>query len=131
MTEYTLTRTGLRPITFTGELIAEADSEITGGKDHNRWHELALYRTAAGTYLAHVGYRTHWQGELDHDEVEELPDADALEGFLDSVDPCEHMAEMPGGEQFDRKRQFRQDLLNRNFRHAISELLVAMPKHIE
>lgn len=129
--EYILTRTGLRPVTFDGELLAEANSRFMNGKEQNRWHELALYRTQAGTYLIHVGYRTIWRGELNHDLVEELPDPDELERFLALTDSCEHIVGLPGGDQFDKKRLFRQQQLERTFQQIVSELLAAVPKRIE
>lgn len=63
---YTLPRTGLPPLTFVGELAAAASSAAKTGPLCERWHEVTVYRTAAGTLVAAVAYRTRRVGEHDH-----------------------------------------------------------------
>ena len=63
MKEYTITRDGQRDLRFTGEKLADASNQWVAGKENNRWHELALYRTATGRYVLQEEYVTRWQGE--------------------------------------------------------------------
>jgi uncharacterized protein (DUF1786 family) len=84
MTEFTLTRTGDRPLTFAGEVVAEASSHVpvNGGPLQNRWHEVAVYRAGTGALVAAVTFRSRWQGEFDHHTATALPAADDLVAFL-------------------------------------------------
>ena len=65
----TIQRTGQRPLTFDGTLLAEADSQSHDGPLQNRWHEAAVYQTTGGKYVVQICYRTKWQGEHDHDDA--------------------------------------------------------------
>lgn len=66
MKTYTLNRDGDRNVRFTGEKLAAVTS-----KDYNsnRWTEIDIYRTAKGKLVAHIVYRTQWQGENDRSSV--------------------------------------------------------------
>lgn len=72
---HTLSRTGDRPLTFSGELLSEADSQTHQGPCQNRWWELALYRSESGKFVAHIHYKTQWQGEHNTDTVLHADDA--------------------------------------------------------
>ena len=65
----TITRTGEPPLRFTGIEIGSGDTKIDGGNRANRWTEVTIYITKGGKYVAHVGYRTCWQGEHDTDNA--------------------------------------------------------------
>lgn len=88
-------------------------------------HELALYRTAGGTYVAAVNWRSRWQGELDHDEVwlcetqEEA--AEALRGYP----PCLHLVGFPPGRQFEGKQARVERDIEARYAQALSEVLAA------
>lgn len=131
MEQYKLTRTGQRPLEFIGEIIAEADSRVSAGRENNRWHELALYRTEGGQYVLSVDFQTQWQGEHDHQEAWILDSPDEVEGILTRLDPCEHMESMPSAPQFQEKDQKRRDILTRNYRVAVSELLDGLPERLD
>lgn len=102
MEKFTLTRTGDRPLSFTGERIASADGYLHGGQQQNRWHEIAVYATESGKFVGHVAYRTAWQGEDSHylaffsqhlaDVVDELRAYDPTE-FLVGFPPHENFAD--------------------------------------
>jgi hypothetical protein len=80
-TSITLKRTGLRPLQFEGEQIAETTSRQTQGPCQNRWWSLGLYRTGE-RYVVSVSYRTQWQGEHDSDRVEVLNTSEEVEDYL-------------------------------------------------
>jgi hypothetical protein len=75
MAEHKLERTGLVPVIFAGELIAEADGRNHAGQERNRWYEIAVYRTQGATFVVQVVYRTIWQGESDYHWVLESAEA--------------------------------------------------------
>ena len=65
----TITRTGEPPLRFVGTEIGCGDTKIDQGNRANRWTEVTIYRTKGGKYIAHVGYRTCWQGEHSTDSA--------------------------------------------------------------
>ena len=71
MEKITLKRTGLRPLSFTGELVTgfETSPDRAAGSYWSgatgRWYEVNLYRTAKGRYVVQVSHYTQWQGEQD------------------------------------------------------------------
>lgn len=124
----TLPRTGHPPLTFDGELIAEASSRLSGGQEQNRWHELALYRTEQSRFVGAITYRTCWQGELDHSHVEIFPFAhkeDEVIAFFTGYDPTAHCAGYPPGAQFVEKQRRMLAQLRGNYEAAVSELFDA------
>jgi EXLDI family protein len=82
MKSYSFTRTGASPLVFHGELLAEADSRQTAGRENNRWHRLAVYRTAAGTYVVSAAYHTQWQGEQERHWAAPASDGRSVETIL-------------------------------------------------
>ena len=82
-----INRTGEPPLRFTGVEIGSGDTRIEGGNRANRWTEVTIYRTKGGKLIAHVGYRTCWQGEHDTDNAKsfETP-AELVEWLKDDND---------------------------------------------
>lgn len=62
MTEIKLTRTGLRPLVFNGNLLSEHTT-----RDHNstRWTNVRVFETKTGKIVVGIAYMTCWQGETD------------------------------------------------------------------
>ncbi len=63
MEKFTITRDGLPPIAFTGEVLAKADNTIQNGNHANRWIVVTIFRTQGGKYVASLDRYTQWQGE--------------------------------------------------------------------
>lgn len=63
---------GDRAIVFDGVCLSRASSE---GRGKDRWIELALYRTAGGTYVTHGIGRSVVDGERDRSWVQRNEDA--------------------------------------------------------
>jgi len=59
----TVYRTGQRPLTFEGILLAESTTREINGPRSNRWHNYELHRTRGGKYVLVHEYITLWQGE--------------------------------------------------------------------
>ncbi|MCL4499576.1 MAG: hypothetical protein M1335_04960, partial [Chloroflexi bacterium] len=76
-------------LSFTGELLASADSRWDAGREQNRWTEIEVYRTDSELYVVAIQGRTLWQGEHDRhaatvcDSPEEVYKALTLEGCQD------------------------------------------------
>jgi hypothetical protein len=129
--KHTLTRTGNRPLTFEGELVAHESTQIVNGKDHSRWHEITLYRATSGKFVIHVAYRTQWQGELDYEDVETCLGIDGATDWLRyEYDPCEHLVGYPEGSQFWTKQAKLMDDLTERYRNAVSNILKDFPEEI-
>ena len=120
---YTLRRSGQPPLTFRGALIAESDGERQYGREQDRWHELAIYRTAGGKYVAVIRYRTRWQGEADHDEAEPLADAAAVAAYFRAWVPTKFVRGFPVGEHYEGKQErLLADIANRYY-EQVADLL--------
>jgi hypothetical protein len=130
--KHTLTRTGNRPLAFEGEQIAHESTQIVNGKDHNRWHEITLYRAASSKFVIHIAYRTQWQGELDHDDAEAFNNTDEMiEWIRTKYSPGQFVSGFPEGPQFNYKRgRALHDLWDR-YHHAVSHLLKEFPEDLD
>ena len=135
MEEIRLPRSGLAPLVFTGGLIEGADvrGQRQGGRDQNRWFELAVYRTKGGKYVLSIDYKTCWQGELDHEYAEVLDDPASLTAALRDYEvgiPDLVQGFPPGAAYADKQARLLQDL-TRRFQAQVSELLGADPAFAE
>lgn len=131
MQEYTLTRTGGRPLKFNGEVVAEAGSSWFMGKDQNRWHEITIYKTVGGKYVLAVAYFTRWQGEGNHYKAEVYDTITETINALEFVDPLEHLIGYPPHPQFaDKQLRIEEDLRQR-WDVLISEILKNIPEAAE
>ena len=123
MQSYLLPRSGQAPLKFTGEEIASSEGRIQNGRDHNRWHDLTVYRTVGGGYVVQVQYRTQWQGECEHDEAVVCDDAQSAAWELQGYDPTAHCPGYPPGAAYaDRQTRLMQDLRAR-YAAQVSEVL--------
>ena len=74
MAEYTIGRTGDRPLAFKGTLIAEAK----GNPDPQRWYELRTYSTDGGKYVVEIAY----QSSFVHKSAGKTPEPDHREAAI-------------------------------------------------
>lgn len=128
MTTYKLSRTGQAPLVFEGEELARVDGKWSAGREQNRYHNLAVYRTAGGNYILQVEYITQWQGEQRHDHVIVLgQDLSELANALREYDPCTRVQGYPPGPQYAEK----QDRLLTSMRSRYDEQVSALLDKIE
>ena len=123
--EFTLPRTGDRPLKFTGEKIAYADGERLAGKEQNRWHEIAVYRIQTGRYVVHIAYRTRWQGELDFDmaDIDGSSKGEGVATILRNYDPTQWVRGYPEGAGYaDKQARLLSDIRQR-YQALVSEVL--------
>lgn len=126
----TLRRSGQPPLRFRGELLAESDGERQAGKEHNRWHELAVYRTAGGQFVVRIAYRTRWEGELDRDAAE-VTDAPGVAAALRDYDPAAPVEGYPVGDAYaERQARLLADV-RRRYEEQVSRILAADPEFAE
>jgi hypothetical protein len=123
MQTITLKRTGLRSLSFEGELLAEATSQQTKGSGENRWWELGLYRTDE-RYVLSVSYRTRWQGEHDTDRVMVVDSPAEVERELSEFPYLAGISGYPPGHE---NRQARlEQALRLCWQAAVTELLAVL-----
>jgi hypothetical protein len=127
MSEYTLSRTGGVPLKFSGEQLAEVDGYRLRGREQTHWHELTLYRTAAGALVLAISYRTRWEGGIEADEAHILP-AGEIQEFLRDYDPAKHLQMFPPGHEDRQARQV--DDIRRRFAVQVTELLTAVADEV-
>ena len=120
---FVLRRSGHAPLRFQGELLTEADGHGHSGPAQNRWHELAVYRTAGGRYVASVSYRSRYQDESDHDRAAVCADVRAVADYLCGIDPTEFVRGFPDGEHYaEKQRRLMLDIRLR-FEQLVSRVL--------
>jgi hypothetical protein len=128
MENITLNRTGDRPLTFAGELVTHYDTRIMAGKEHNRWHELAVYRLADGRLVASLGYRTIWDGEVDMDEAQVCSDPEEALEFFKFADSLAGLQGYPPGDHFrDKQARIERDMGAR-YDAAVSIVMAQFPE---
>lgn len=92
MEQFTLARSGLDDLRFSGESVAHVSGRLHNGQQQPRWHEIAVYRRDDGYWVVHVAYRTSVRGEVGNDYVEVINDASEVEPLLSLYNPAEHVA---------------------------------------
>jgi hypothetical protein len=122
---FRLMRTGNRPLSFQGKRIAEATSE-----DHeaSRWHEIELYRTEGGKWVAVVKFLTRWQGEDNRFSAEIFDDADSAIAWFRSHSPIDGLIGYPPGDVYEIKQHRLEKQLSQRYQTAISELFARVPE---
>ena len=67
--DYRLPRTRENDLAFTGAIVREVSGRMWGGRERNRWYELAVYDVGDGDYVCAATLHTQWQGEADWHEA--------------------------------------------------------------
>jgi hypothetical protein len=123
MTTHTLPRSGRLPLTFTGQLLAEA----AGRQDMTRWHNLALYLTTAGQHVLAIDYRTEWRNEPSHAEAVIVAGPAEAEAALLAYDPTAHVQGYPPGSAFAAKQTRLLADIRQRYAEQVSQLLARVP----
>lgn len=123
--KFNIQRTGDLPLTFTGEKLAEADTQEFGGKAQTeRYFSGEVYETTGGRHVIAVTYHTTWKGEAPHqDAVIVYPEPESIREALEDLDPVQHVAGFPPGEKYAARQANLITHMNRMWAHLISELL--------
>lgn len=129
MNEYTLPRTGQRPIKFTGELIANSTREPVKAKDKDklRYYELSIYKTESEKYIAVVVYHTEWEDEEPRQDVMVCETAHEVADVLEDYDSSLNVVGFPPGQQFAARQERLLDSLRSQYEQQVSEVLAKLP----
>ena len=130
MQSYQLERTGNRPVTFTGELIAESSTHSTDGPASNRWWNLSLYKTESEKFALHIEYQTQWQGEHGRSDVSFRNSPEGLMKQLYLIEPEDAVIGYPLGQQYEDKQARLELILRQAWDKAVSELMDEFPEEI-
>lgn len=82
-TAFTLRRSGARPLSFTGRRLAHHSGERSGAA---QWHELSLYATEEGGYVAEIRVQGATQGEAGQFHVAAFEEMEAALRFFETHD---------------------------------------------
>jgi hypothetical protein len=128
-----LKRSGMRPLSFDGALMAEASSHTPGTR---LWYEINLYRQDAGGYVAEVKLFRKEVEAKDVYRAEAFADVAALAQWLEAHDPANDAvvegeiadADAPLAVAALSAVKMRQaiDEARREYRYLVGELLYAL-----
>lgn len=131
MEPYTLIRSGMRPVSFTGTLLAAASSSRPEGIGAGRWHDLALYRTDAGSCVLEIVARSNEQDEGEHHLVRVGRSLADLDSTLLTYNPARILPDSPSADLSEGQlRSLRADL-RRRWERAVTELMAPFPASLE
>ncbi len=91
METFTIERTALPELTFSGQLLAESIGEDTNGQSQGRVHELRVYETDDHQYIVSCRFRSPFESELSDSFVEVVDTIDEVEATLSLYDATERI----------------------------------------
>jgi len=123
MNNYTLPRTGLPDVAFTGEQLATAGERPPDAKPewNMRWHELDLYCTEGGVWVAHVRYLSEHEREPEQDLVFTADTLDGLVSQLAEYDPYQWIDRYPDHSKWEQREDRREALICAQFDAACND----------
>ncbi len=122
---FSVSRSGQAPLAFTGECLGRSNGDNRGGREQNRYHNIAVYRTQGGKWVLYVEYCTHWQGEEGRDTASVH---DTAEGLCDglAIYPWQRDVQgYPAGTAYADRQQRLLDDVGRRFSNQVSEVLAS------
>jgi hypothetical protein len=132
VTKHTVARSGQAPLAFRGELLAEVKGAWHTAVERNRWHDVAVYRTAGGRYVVAVCYQTRWEGESNVAWAAATDDAGNLELLLREAEAEVLDGAVLGYPPGYEAKQARLLLdLRQRYADRVREVLAAIPEAAE
>jgi hypothetical protein len=120
MKTYTLTRTGMPPLRFQGEIIAEADTQQLQAL---RWYKATVYQEKEGRFVVEVGFRSSWEGEAEHDWVTVCHKPSEVAFALKNYDVLPPGRGYPPSEAYQDRQAKLRSHLQRDYDGMVSDLL--------
>lgn len=129
MQEYSLKRTGLSNLEFTGEQIAESKSpahrrHLNKPESNNHWFEAAIYRTKGGKIVTELAYR--WAGKLNRETEQDIVSVfDTVESAMESLgefDPETCVTGFPPGDHWAKKQADLLASINEDFDILVEQI---------
>jgi hypothetical protein len=126
MKQIKINRTGLRPLVFEGKQVASEDSYNYGGKMHNRWHEVTVYRGAT-CWVAKVAYLSKWAGEGAHVDAAAFNTRFDLETWLENYEmPNKDSIGFPKRPEHEARQAALMSKLEAGLRDCIGNVLAKL-----
>ncbi len=117
-------RTGQRPLEFEGDKLAEATTKNHAGKERNRWHEITIWKTKSGKYVAAIAYKTRWEGEADYDDAVVFDSTDQVSTLLEEyIFPNVGTIGFPASPTYTERQGRLMSELEQAFRHAAGQVI--------
>lgn len=128
MADITVLRTGDVPLVFAGEMLAEVSSRCFEGMGEARWHELAMHRTAGGTYVLAVSFHSQYRDEGPLYEAVVTNNPDDMRAEVPTLSLCRVPVGIgfPPEPRYEAKQARMVTDLERRFDQAVTELFVAL-----
>ena len=123
MQTYTLKRSGLPALTFTGKQIASVSSKGTTKTTEQRYHDIAIYLTRGGKYIVAVNYFSNWRNEPPYYEVEAFISPQGVSKWLSEYDPTHAVIGYPPHPTFEARQERLLDDIERRFDQIVSEAM--------
>lgn len=124
MPSFNIPRSGQTAIAFDGEILAQVSgADLPSKRVNPRWHEISLYKTVTGKYVAHVAFKCDSQYDSERDEVQVCKSPDEIVTFLNTHQPTRYVRGWPGDKhkaQDDRLRE----KLTQAYRNLVTQALV-------
>lgn len=96
MEPYNLPRTGSTPLAFEGTRLAHVSgADIPSAKKNPRWHEIDLYQTQAGDYVAHVAFLCDSRYDTERHDVIVSNRPSVIVAWLNDFEPVKHVRGWP------------------------------------
>lgn len=122
MEEFKLQRTGLPPLAFTGEELASSSSKQHQGPLQNRWHGVAVYRTAGGKWVAAITFQSGWQGESDRHTAVFADTPAELVRVVTEYDPTSEWDGYPDRPEYAERQARVQAAVTDGYRRLVTEV---------
>lgn len=119
--QHILARSGQPPLKFRGTLLKTLDGETLAGRKQERWYVIAVYRTHGGKFVVQIGYRTTWNGEVNHDEAEVVETPAEVNALLRNCDATAMVTGFP--VQYPEKQARLMLDMRRQFDAIVSAIL--------
>ena len=91
METYTLQRTALPKLTFSGRLLAESLGEDANGHSQGRIHDVRVYETNDNQFIVSCDFRSPFESELSDSFVEVVDTPEEVEATLSLYDATERV----------------------------------------
>ena len=122
MPDILLTRTGKRPLFFTGTPLATTSTEASEGPSASRWWEISLYETDQHKMVLHLRWVTGWQGEQDHQTAHVCASLDDALVILERTNPLQHVRGYPDDPKYQARQAALETAITGAFATAVSRL---------
>ena len=125
MPNVTMPRTGRNPLSFSGELLAEAGGK-PDWKGRSRWHAVTIHRLEHGAtrgYVLAVNYQSEWPGESGYSDAVLLQSPAEVMDWLRTYDPLAHYIGYPPSPQYAAKDAQQRQRIVSAWQVTVSEIL--------